>query len=483
MKRVPSVVNGAPISIRQAPWQVYVESTTGTSGSACGGSIYDADTIVTAAHCVFTDAGFPRPPAGFDVVAGVSNLQTPAAGDEPQVAGVTSIRVHPGYNAVAGAGSPDDVATLQLDAPLILGRATARAIPLRSAAPAIGSLASLTGYGQQNPAADANGQLYGLATTIDNPLTCGGPANALYLCIGSSIGSSCRGDSGGPMTQNAALIGVASFVTGPDVNSICRPGSLNGYTNVTAGEINAFIRGNDAPPPAPRGGTDVSGGGTFESGGSLTCSPGSWSNKPTFTYTIIDTENGQVLQFGASPTYRFGDADVGRRVTCLVLATTPGGTGIALTEATPAIARDPTPAKPKGPLLAVTKQAARRSVRSGGRVSFAIRVSNRGGARARGVLVCDTPGRGLAFTGTPKGAKRANGRVCWSISSLSAETGRTLRITMRAARVSRTRTVINRATARANNAQTLRRDAVGVRVLGAQGSRRAPPVTGPYLGF
>jgi trypsin len=483
VKRERSVVNGAPISIQQAPWQVYVETTLGSSTSACGGSILDADTVITAAHCIFDASGVARAPATFDVAAGVSNLNAPAAGDQPQVVGVTSIRVHPGYNSVAGAGSPDDVATLQLDAPLVLGRPTAQSIPLSGVAPAIGSMASLTGFGQQDPNAQSNGQLYGLDTTVNNPLTCGGPANALYVCIVSATGSACRGDSGGPMTQNATLIGVASFVTGPDVNSICRAGSLNGYTNVTAGEINAFIQGNDAPPPAPRGGEDVSGQGSFRSGGTLTCSPGTWSNNPTFTYTIIDTRNGQVLQSGPSPTYRFTDADVGRTVACQVSATTPGGTGIALTEASPAIQAGPKKAQPKRPRLAVSMTAGRLTVRSGGRVSFAIRVSNRGGARARRVVVCDTPGRGLVFTRVPRSAQRSNGRVCWRISSLSAKSSRTMRITLRATRASRTRTVINRVSAQARNATTLRRDAVGVRVRGAQGSRPAPPVTGPYLGF
>jgi len=497
--REQAVVNGGAISIRQAPWQVFVQSTTGSSTSSCGGSILDADTVITAAHCTFNDAGVARLAASFDVVAGVSNLQSPAADDEPQAVGVASIRVHPGYVPAEGPGSPDDAATLELDAPLDVARATARPIPLSSAAPAIGTTANLTGYGQQDPAQNPSGQLFGLDTTITNPLTCGGPANALYVCIVSSTGSACRGDSGGPMIQGAALIGVASFVTGPDPSNICRARSLNGYTNVTAGEINAFIQGDDTPPPAPRGGVDVSGRGMFQSGGTLTCSPGTWSNSPTFTYTIVETRDGRVLQSGPSTTYTFKDADVGATVACLVSASTLGGTGIALTEASPAVQRDPTPdrdpgpdpdpdddddAQPRRPRLAVAVSAGRRTVISGGRVSFRIRVSNRGRARARRVVVCDTPGRGLAFTGLPRGARRSNGRVCWRISSLPARSSRTLRIVLRATRTRRTRTVRNRVAARAGNARALRRDSARIRVrAGGRLAPVPPPVTGRYLGL
>lgn len=473
VKPTPRIVNGTAITIQQAPWQTYVEATVGPDTFACGGSIFDATHVITAGHCVFDDAGAAIPPAGIMVAAGVSNVATPAPGDAVQTSAVTAVRSHPLYDPVAGAGSPDDVAVLTLATPLVLGSATAQAIALGTGRPAFGSLASTTGFGLQTPGQPPNGQLYGLDMSLESPLACGGPNNALYQCTASAIGSGCQGDSGGPLTQGAALIGITSF---GDVN--CGVGQVNGFTNATAGEIGAFIAGDDTPPLAPRGGNDVSARGTPEVGGSFTCSPGTWTNSPVFRYTILNSANGEALQFGPSPTYTFGAANVGQTVSCQVSATTAGGKGIALTEPTPPIAPAPPGTESTKPRLAVSIKASKRRVRSGARVSFTIRVSNRGGTTARRVTVCDTPGKGLAYTGKPKGSTPSNGSACWTISFLGAKKTRALRITLRTTRTIRTRTVTNRVTARADNATTRRRASARVVVRGTRSSAPAPGVTG-----
>ncbi len=454
------IVNGTAITVRQAPWQTYVRSTIGSRTSACGGSIYDATHVITAAHCVFTDENLPRPPDSFSVTAGLSNLQTAAPGDAPQTRAVTAVRSHPLFDPVVGPGSPDDVAVLQLATPLTLGVPTAQPIAVsRGGSPVQGSIAGITGFGRQVPGEAPNGQLYGMNAGLIDPRRCGGPSNALFLCSTSATASACQGDSGGPMTigSPASLVGVLSF--GPNA---CRPGSVNGYTNATAREISDFIAGSDNPPLAPRGGTDVSARGIFRVGDTVTCSPGSWSNNPTFAYAFVSPGTGTALQFGPSPSYRFKPGDVGRTVACQVAATTVGGTGIARTETSPPIA-----APPPAPRLALSIKPSKRRIRSGGSVSFAIRVSNRGTATASRVVVCDRPGRGLAFRGTPRGARRSKGRACWRIRSLRPKSGRALRVRMRARHTNRTRTRTNTVVARAGNARQLRRATARVVVRGA----------------
>ncbi len=469
------IVNGTAISIRQAPWQTYVESTIGSRTSACGGSIYDATHVITAAHCVFTDANLPRPPASFTVVAGVSNVETPAPGDAPQTRAVAAVRSHPLFNPVAGPGSPDDVAVLQLATPLNLGIPTAQAIRLATGgSPAQGTLAGITGFGRQVPGQQPNGQLYGVFTNVTNPLICGGPNNALFLCVTAVTTSACQGDSGGPMTVGspASLVGVLSF--GPNA---CGPGSVNGYVNVTAPEIAQFIAGNANPPLAPRGGSDITARGIFQVGQALTCSPGTWSNNPTFTYTFVNESTRVALQSGPSPSYHFRQADLGQTVACLVTATTAGGTGISLTEASPPIAAAPPP--PPKPRLTVAVKPSKRTIRPGGSVSFAIRVSNRGSATARRVSVCDRPGRGLVFRGTPRRARRSKGRVCWRISSLRVRSGRTLRVRLRARRTNRSQVVTNTVAARAKNATRVQATArIVVRGARARGSGHRASLAG-----
>ncbi|HMJ03494.1 MAG TPA: trypsin-like serine protease [Conexibacter sp.] len=496
----PAIVNGDPIPIQDAPWQTYVQSDMGPASVACGGSILDATHVVTAAHCVYDDAQNLRPVSTFTVVAGVSNVRAAAPGDAPQLVRVSSVRAHPLYDPAATSTtsvSADDVAVLQLAAPLVLGLPTAQAIPLAAGpSPAVGTAASLTGFGRQAAGGVPDGQLYEVGTGVVNPMICGGANNAILLCVSSSVGSACQGDSGGPMTVGtpAMLVGVTSFVTLSGPSGECGVASLNGYTNVTAPEISAFIAGDDSPPLAPRGGLDIRLSGIFQVGRTATCTAGTWSNNPTIQYTFQDSA-GVALQSGASSTYTFAPADAGRAVACHVSATTDGGTGISMTGTSAPVASAPVAPSPPRPAprpapkpkpvpptsakarLSVSVTLAKQTVRSGGTVRFTIRVSNRGRAAAKRVVVCNTPGSGLAFGHTPKGAERSRGRACWIIARVRANSGRTLQGTLRATRTERIRTVTVKAGARARNA-AVRRDTARIVVQAAQRPAPTPPVTG-----
>ncbi len=202
-----AVVDGEPTAIAQAPWQVSLQDG---SGHFCGGSVIDASTIVTAAHCVEGSTG-----AGLFVRAGVTD-RTDSTGQDRDVARVI---VHPGgFDAAA------DVALLVLARPLSLG-ASVQTIGLASAADVAGaSSAVVSGWGARaEDDADGSTTLLSAEVPILDDATCqaalggdGGIVAANELCAEGLGAGSCYGDRGGPLTVvgvdgTVKLAGVVSW--------------------------------------------------------------------------------------------------------------------------------------------------------------------------------------------------------------------------------------------------------------------------------
>jgi uncharacterized repeat protein (TIGR01451 family) len=98
-----------------------------------------------------------------------------------------------------------------------------------------------------------------------------------------------------------------------------------------------------------------------------------------------------------------------------------------------------------GPRVGLRKRASRRSVRSGGRVTFTLTATARGRGTARDVEVCDRMPRGFTVVSAGN-ARLSNGRWCTRIASLESGTSRTLRIVARAPSVTGARAATNVAT-------------------------------------
>ena len=344
-----AIVGGSHASVEQGPWQVALigeipivyEGKEGVLHEVCGGVILDETRVVTAAHCMFDPlTGGRVPMEDFVVVAGSSDLADEEATE--QDVGVAGARVHPyySYNPEAARSLPDDVAVLQLDKPLVFNLAV-NAISLASGGSLAqeGAAVSLAGFGEQSVAPEElNGGLYSIGMTLAFGADCGGEDDALFLCASTPAGSLCFGDSGSGLIipgSPATLIGIADTVEVIS-NEPCRDGSLGGFANVTAPEIQDFIADSATPPMAPRGGTGMTLTSKFNipnTGESLTCSPGNWSGEPTFTYSFIDSPEGHILQTGASSVYPLTQDDVGLAIFCQVEATNTGGTGVQRTNA------------------------------------------------------------------------------------------------------------------------------------------------------
>jgi hypothetical protein len=373
---VPQIINGQESSISQFPWQVFVlaEEGEGATGS-CGGSILNATTILTAAHCVNHEETKTLYPAeDFLVIAGASEVLLATDEAHPpsrQVVKVTSIRSDPYYAPLSktNPSTTDDVAVLTLAEPLELSPAKNTAaiglVPV-GATPAPGTLLSVSGYGREEGAEgeahNPNGKLYSTSLTAISTEACRGLVgevnSAVFLCAESSSSATCQGDSGGPLTEGNPAVQVGTVDVGPKE---CPVGQPDGFMNLAAPEIRDFIEGSESPPMAarptslpvlkPAGATPVD----FSP---LTCEPGSWNGSPTFSYSFqVENASAQLLQSGPGNIFTPPSSLVGSPLVCVVLASNPGGVTTVRSAATPAIAADTAPPATKLGALTCKLQA------------------------------------------------------------------------------------------------------------------------------
>lgn len=510
------IAGGRQIPVTAAPWQVKVNITRlGGGEGLCGGSILNATTVVTAAHCVTDEAVVPNPdvsPAQITVDAGISRFDPnsgqpdPQPGDAEQTVGVTANRVHPGYprSLVDGAGGledfVDDVAVLTLDEALDLSGPAKRALPLtaQNVLSPIGAGVTVTGFGLQSRDPDSlNGNLFALDEAVqDASVSPVGPLNALIVLGAAPAGSFCQGDSGSALQLSGAQLGIVS------ANQSCNGAGPNFYTNVSAAEIQQFINGNGSPPLAPRGGQNVALFGPVAAprkGNTLTCAPGAWSNSPSFTYVFTDSSRNRELQRGPSATFRVtGVSDAGATISCRAIAANAGGVGLTPpTRPAPAVVAAPVVAAPKPrDRLSISlkasvvrsarsgaKRRARRSasalgVRRGQRVAFTLGLRNKGNRRQTTVRRCVRLSSRFTLV-SRGGGKVSGGRICYTSSSLNPGRLTRRRFVVRIDRDARLGRLVIRASARTRQgAKASARRTLSVRRSAARARPRRPGVTG-----
>jgi hypothetical protein len=344
------IVGGTAIQVQSAPWTVFLTVTFGREPYDCTGSVIDASHILTAAHCLYNDAGTLAQPDQIAVVAGTSNYKNPPSSSLVQRATVSSFRIHPGYSFETDA--PDDVAVLKLSEPLNLSGPAVRAValPAPNTPFPTGAQIVIAGYGQENLITGPSGQLYSEVGTVYPQGACGqqvqGPLqrdNGVFICAASRRSEVCYGDSGGGVVttgRTPVLVGVVD-----DAYAYCPIGQVAIFAYTGSPEILQFIRGSDDPPKAPQpsewNSWDVTWKPPLVAGNTLRCSPGSWRGPVRADYSFVNDVTQRVLQRGARSSYLVPVRQVGARIDCIVQVSNRGGTMLVRTIPTPLVGAAP----------------------------------------------------------------------------------------------------------------------------------------------
>ncbi|MDH6131430.1 secreted trypsin-like serine protease [Kitasatospora sp. MAA4] len=243
-----AIVSGSASAQGQFPYLVSlrISGSFGTS-HICGGSILDADTILTAAHCVDGRA---------------ASAMTVAYGSADRTGGtsvaIAKIIMNPSYNPST---IDSDIAILKLASPILLDGTTAAPIAL----PATGSEPTgpvqAAGWGRtawQNESIPQQQQYVDLPvvdrSTCEAQYKDINPLTKTMVCAGGTGTGVCNGDSGGPLVQNQGGVPVEVGVVSWGVKC----GELN-YPSVFANTAEAGLRswidtarGSTALPAAQR---------------------------------------------------------------------------------------------------------------------------------------------------------------------------------------------------------------------------------------
>ncbi|XP_073844561.1 trypsin alpha-like [Musca autumnalis] len=196
------IVGGVVTTISSHPWQVSLQR----SGShSCGGAIYAANIVVTAAHCLQ------------DVTATVLKVRVGSSNwhEGGTLLSVAAFKAHEGFSSWT---MVNDVAVIRLSSSLIYG-STVRPIALASKAPEHGAAAVVSGWGRQAfESGSLPDTLQYVNVSIVSTQSC---ASSIYgygwqiqptmICAYAKGKDACEGDAGGPLVSGDKLVGIVSW--------------------------------------------------------------------------------------------------------------------------------------------------------------------------------------------------------------------------------------------------------------------------------
>jgi secreted trypsin-like serine protease len=212
-----AITGNAPSALPGGRHEVMI---VGSHGTFCTGTAIARDLVLTAGHCIEPDSTYKV--VEFD------------AGRQPQLLDVRDTARHPQFNmqTLLAHRATADVALMKMSRPL-----PADVIPATlgngAAAPQVNDTLTVMGYGV---AIRGDGKSGGTLRAARLSVT-GKPGNLQIRLVDPLTGGAragmgaCTGDSGAPVFDGTALIGVVSWSTGPNMSDGC--GGITGVTPLT----------------------------------------------------------------------------------------------------------------------------------------------------------------------------------------------------------------------------------------------------------
>ncbi|XP_073845357.1 trypsin alpha-like [Musca autumnalis] len=196
------IVGGASTTISNFPWQISLQRY---GSHSCGGSIYSAKMILTAAHCLQSVTA-----SALKVRAGSTFWNSGGT-----LVAVAAFKNHQAFNPRT---MLNDVAVIRLSSALAFSPAI-KSIPLANKTPANGAPAAVSGWGRQAMGATSlPSTLQYIDVSIISEIKCassaydyGSEIQKAMFCAEAVGKDSCQGDSGGPLVSGGVLVGVVSW--------------------------------------------------------------------------------------------------------------------------------------------------------------------------------------------------------------------------------------------------------------------------------
>lgn len=191
------IVGGVSTKIESAPWQISLQYK---GKHICGGSIYNEEIVITAAHCVKKIQA--------------EQLQIRAGSEKHNEGGIVlpvdRIIQHESY----AKSNINDIAIIHLAGSLSFS-SKIKPIALATETPKAKKIATVTGWGRTGFLQNIPQILQTVNLNIKSSRKCklifGSYFKKNMICAYDVFKSACMGDSGGPLVINGELVGIVSY--------------------------------------------------------------------------------------------------------------------------------------------------------------------------------------------------------------------------------------------------------------------------------